>query len=817
MRTAILPAIICLLVLFCTATIFAQPATSGSGVHPGKINVQGKLLQESAGQPLSFATVSAFSLPDSTNVSNAFTEEDGAFQLGLVPGDYYLLFQYLGYQNLVQSDLSLRAGQAALDLGEVFMKDDAVALDVVEVSAERSVMQLQLDRRVFNVGKDLTNAGNSAADILNNVPSVTVDPEGNVSLRGSQGVRILVDGKPSAMLSTGDINALQRMQGDIIESIEVITNPSARYEAEGEAGIINIILKKNKKRGINGSFGLTAGYPENFGANYSLNYRQEDFNFFSNFGINYRSNPGGGSATNRFFEDGVLTEFFTTQNDRQRSGLGGNFQFGTDWFINPNNSLTASLLYRKSGDDNAAVVTYRDLAADGQLLNTIVRDNLETSNNDNFETSLNFKHTFKQPKRELTFDFKYILDDDLELADYTETDRATGDVALQRSSNTEYETNMLFQADYTHPLNKTTKVEGGLRTTLRTIKNDFLVEAAVEGGIFVSLPSFDDELQYNENILAAYVIGSKEWGKVGVQAGLRAELSDVTAALLKSDQVNQQDYLNLFPSASVSYQMSETTQLQISYSRRLSRPYFRLLLPFSNFTDPRNNSVGNPTLRPEYTDSYEVGFLRYLPAGSLLTSVYYRRTTGVIERLVLPADNGTTIRFPVNLSERNAYGLEFNFSYDLTAWWKFNTDLNFYQATVDGAFQEVDYSAELFSWSGRASSKLTIAKKLELQTTFDYKAPENNTQGRTLSRYSLDVGASLDVFAGKGTLTLSGRDLFNTRIDRRIVNLPAYQAESSFQWRRSQQVVLSFVYRLNQDKDKRGGGNRGGGDQGGDY
>lgn len=776
--------------------------TTAGGLTPHlaaqNYDLTGTLTQASDGSALPFATAIAYDRADSSMVANTTTDLDGQFTLPLTAGDYYLVFQFLGYDNKSLPGITLTGAQ---DIGTIVMGQSSVALETVTVEAERSQMVMKLDKRVFNVAKDLTGSGSTAADILNNVPSVNVDPEGNVSLRGGTGVRILVDGKPSAMLSSGDIDALRRMQGDIIESVEVITNPSARYEAEGEAGIINIILKKNKKKGVNGSFGLNAGYPENFGASYNLNYRRNDFNLFSNFGISYRRAPGGGTNEQRFLDgDGSLRQFYESVTDQDRGGIGGNFQLGTDWFINDQTQLTGYLLYRKSEDNNLTDVTYRDFNAGRELLSETVRDVVEDSGNQNLEASLDFKRTFDRKDREWTAVMQYILDDDLELSDITETVVGEQNPLFQKSSNTEYETNFLLQTDYVHPFNDSIKIEGGLRATFRTIENAFQVREGLNPENLTVVNNFDNELDYQENISAGYFIASGEFGRTGVQLGLRGEYSDVRATLLKTDDSNKQFYFNLFPSAAFTYQISETNQFQLSYSRRLSRPYFRLLLPFSNFNDTRNNSLGNPTLRPEYTDSYEGGLLKYLPAGSVLASIYYRRTTGVIQRLILPADDGTTIRFPVNLGSRDAYGLELNFNYDLLPWWKFSADGNLYQAKVEGRYLETDYSADITAWSARAANKFDVTDKLQTQVTFDYDAPQNTPQGRDLGVYSFDVGGSLDVLAGKGTLTLSGRDIFNTRIRRSVIDLPNYKSTSDFQWRRAQSVTLGFVYRLNQAK-----------------
>lgn len=797
------------LLTFFTGNIFAQQPSTPSEKASKTVRLSGMLQQETNQEPLPFATVVIYNQADSSMAGNVLTESDGTFSLQLSYGRYYAEITYIGFENKIIPDIEIKKSTKPIKLGAVNMKSDAVSLQEVEVRAERSQMEFKLDRRVFNVGKDLTNAGNSAADILDNVPSVSVDPEGNVSLRGSQGVRILVNGKPSGLLSAGETEALLRMQGDIIQSVEVITNPSARYEAEGEAGIINIILKKNQEKGVNGSFGLTAGHPTNYGASYNLNLRRQSWNFFSNFGIDYRKSPGGGSSTQRFFDNGALSEYYTTNTDQFRGGLGGYLQLGADWNIDEKNILTTSFLYRAGDEDNDGSVVYRDFDGNQNVLETTSRDIDEQEEEHNLEASLDYTKTFDKKDQELKVTFKYIVDDDTEIAQYEQTVDDSANSLLQRSRNTEDEINFLFQTDYVHPFTENSKVEGGLRTAIRTVNNDFLLEEE-ENGEFITNPSFDDQLKYTENIYAAYLIGAHEFGAFSFQGGVRAELSDITAALIRSDQSNDQDYLSFFPSASLSYELTETQQLQVSYSRRLSRPYFRRLLPFSNFNDPRNNSIGNPNLRPEFTDSYELGYLRYFDRGTMLSSIYYRNTSGVIERLTLPADDGTSIDYPVNLSTRNSYGLEFNFSYDLTDAWDVTTDFNFFRAIVDGQFEGIDYSADTYSWNSRLNSKLDVGDLVQLQASFRYQAPQKTTQGRRLSSGSIDLAGSLDVFSGKGSLTLSARDLFNTRKRRSVVDLPNFKAESVFQWRQTRRVVLTFNYRLNQDKRPMRNAGRGG-------
>jgi outer membrane receptor protein involved in Fe transport len=762
-----------------------------------EIPIEGYLLEDED-LPLGFATVVLFNTLDSSIVDNALTEDSGRFQLKATTGRYFAEISFLGYESKRISDFEIRGNTDLLDLGEIQMITNAYDLQEVFIRADRSQMELKLDKRVFNVGKDLTNSGNTAADILDNVPSVNVDAEGNVSLRGSQGVRILINGKPSGLLSSGNTDELLRMQGDIIKSVEVITNPSARYEAQGEAGIINIVLKKNEEKGVNGSFGITAGTPDNYGASYNLNLRRNQFNFFSNFGLDYRKAPGGGFSTQQFFSEGVLKNYFTTDTDQKRGGLGGYLQLGSDWNINDKNLLTGSFLYRAGDENNSATITYRDLDADGNLLQNTLRDITEGEQDHNIEASLDYSLKFDRKDQELNFAFKYILNDDTEIAEYDQSSDLATENLFQRSNNTEDEQNILIQGDYIHPFGESGKLEAGMRAALRTVDNDFLLEEQADQ-LFNTIPGFDDQLRYNENIYAAYLLAANEFGKISAQVGLRAEISDITAALIRTENKSKQDYFDLFPSATLSYKISDSKQLQASYSKRLNRPYFRRLLPFSNFNDPRSIRFGNPNLRPEYTNSYEFGFLQYFEKGSLLANIYYRQTEGVIETITMPSEDGTTIRVPINLSSRSSYGFEFNYSYDFTDDWDITTDLNFFRSTLEGFYEGVNYDAETFSWSGRLNSKWEFNDKWQLQTSFNYRGPQNTTQGRRLYSASLNLAASVDILNNRGSLTLSARDLLNTRKWRWRVDLPDYTSESEFQWRQARSLVLVFNYRLNQD------------------
>lgn len=787
--------------------------------------IKGQVLDAASKMPLEFATVTVLQQADSSLVTGGITEIDGTFSIELDYGQYIIKVEFLSYGSKTIGDVVLSREKPVFDLGKIALEADAEVLQEIEVRAERSQMQLSLDKKVFNVGKDLANSGGSAADVLDNVPSVTVDVEGNVELRGAGGVRILIDGKPSGMIGLSNSDGLKQIPANMIDRVEVITNPSARYEAEGMSGIINIVLKKERKQGLNGSFDLKGGYPTDYGITFNLNYRKNRLNFFTNYGLGYNKRPGMGSQYQEFTRNDTL--FITDNNsDRKRGGLSNNFRFGADYYFNEKNILTTAFNYRKSNDDNLNETTYEDYIF--SLENPVgitTRTDDEKENEDNLEYSLTYKKYFVDKGHELTVDFRYQDEVEDEQSDIVERNfdinfQPSGDPDLQqRSHNREKQRNMIFQADYVKPLGKEGKFEAGLRSGIRDLRNDFEV-TELEDGTWVSLPEFTNSLLYDENIHAAYTSLGSKISQFSWQLGLRAEYSDVTTELEQTNEINPREYFNLFPSAFLGYELNEENTMQVSYSRRIRRPGFWELNPFFTFSDARNIFGGNPDLNPEYTNSYEVGYLRYFTKGSLTSSVYYRHTNGVIERIRQQTSDTTSTTRPTNLSTRDDYGFEFTFSFDPAKTWRINGNANFFRSITEGEFNNQIFDADTYTMFGRLSSRVTLFKKVDFQVNFNYRAPRNTTQGRAKSEWHIDPAASMDILKGNGTLTLAVRDLFNTRRYRYITEGDDFYVEGNHQWR-ARQVNLTFTYRLNQKK-KQGRGDRGdggydGGDGGGDF
>jgi len=523
-------------------------------------------------------------------------------------------------------------------------------------------MQLALDKKVFNVGKDLSSRGGSAVEILDNVPSVQVDIEGNISLRGSSNVRILVDGKPSGLVGTGG-SGLRSLQANMIEKVEVITNPSARYEAEGMAGIINIILKKEVKKGLNGSFEVTAGVPKVLGTAANLNYRTSKLNFFVNYNIRQREGPGVGSLYQEVFRSD--TTFITEQdNKRLRGGLSQTVRLGADYFFNEKNTLTTSFSYRISDDKNFAETRYDDyINSLDNLVESSIRTDDEKEDETKLEYAIDYEKKFDREGQSWKTRISY-QDNIEEEGSILENRFLDGTLFLeQESNNKERENTLIFQSDYVVPFSKDQKFEVGGRASIRNIDNDFLVEE-LRDNVWEPLEGLSNNFQYDEKIYAAYVIYGDKIDNVSYQVGLRPEYTDVNTTLLTTNEENPRDYVNLFPSAFLGYEFGKNNTLQLSYSRRVRRPRFWDLNPFFTFSDNRNFFSGNPDLDPEFTDAFELGHLKFWDKASLSSAVYYRYTTGVIERIQVVNPDGTSVTKPQNLSTRNAYGLEFNGSYN---------------------------------------------------------------------------------------------------------------------------------------------------------
>jgi len=725
--------------------------------------VVGVVMERSSAQPVEYATVVVIDKTSGNVMSGTTTDANGRFEVTVNSQDIMVELSFIGFTSLIVDEVVFVNDKA--DLGLLKMGEDAAALDEVLITAEKSTTEFKLDKRVFNVGTDLSSTGASALEVLNNVPTVDVNIEGDVSLRGATGVQMLINGKPS-ILTDDSSNALGTITADMIEKVEVITNPSAKYEAEGTVGIINIILKKNQKNGLNGSISVNTGIPHNHSVGVSLNRRTEKFNLFTQMGVGYRELPRDNASINR---DKIRdTELYSTGVE-YRNELFYNFNLGTDYYINPHNVITLSGSYAYEIEDQPSSFDF-EFSESGNLVRSWSRSEVTAATNPKIQYELQYKRDFTDHKEhQLLFSaigryFGKALESDFTNV-YT---LGTDDLLNQKTESEFQEGKYTFNLDYTKPYGKHWKIETGAQYLTNDVSNDYKVSDEIQG-VFVEDPSLTNIFEYDQKVLGIYGTGSYEGNLWGVKLGLRAENTDLTTLLVNDNLTNQQNFTNIFPSAHLSYKFTQAISFQAGYSRRIFRPRLWDLNPFFNIKDNFNIRTGNPNLLPEYTDSYEIGSIFILEDVTLNVNVYHRYTTDRIERVSFFVDNVNTTR-PENIGTNKATGIEANFKYIVSKKFSFNGDANYNVFKRVGRFsdQSFDFSAD--KWSGKLTAKYKISKGIDVELTGRHDSRERAVQGIVSPRTHMDGGLRIKILNGKGVFNVSGRDIFASRIREKIID-----------------------------------------------
>lgn len=772
-----------------------------------KITISGLILEKGTNVPLEYATVVLQDVNKPEIVTGGVTDIDGKFSFEINSGTYNVRYEFISFKTISVKNKSLKTDT---NLGTIFLEEDVAQLKDVVVIAEKSTVEIKLDKRVYNVGKDMMVKGGTVSDVLDNVPSVTVDPDGTIALRGNENVRILIDGKPSGLAGINIADALKLLPADAVEKVEVITNPSARYDAEGSGGIINIVLRKGKAQGVNGSFVVSAGDPESYGVSSNLNYRSDNFNLFSNFGYNYRNSPGNSLNDAEYFNsDGTTSSFVNERRTNNRLNEGFNSNFGIDLFLNESSTWSNALTFSKSRGKNPDDVYFYNY--DNTFTPTFIRNrfNDQKSNDFNFEYSTNFTKKFKKDDHKLTVDIAISQNrDDESSIIYDEILGDSSSLFTESTLNNQKQQRNLFQTDYVLPIGENGRFEAGYRGSFQQNLTEFVIEPNT---------LYSNTLEYNEFINAFYAQYGNKINKFSYFLGLRFEDSDIDVNSLTANNFNNKKYNNFFPTATINYEFSDSNSLSLSYSKRINRPRGRFLNPFSTYSSNINIFQGNPDLNPAYTNAIDLGYLKRWKKLTLNSSVYVnvtdesfqfiRKESGLfVDRIPV------ILSTPINLSKEYRAGFEFNVNYTPYKWWRLNGNLNIFRNENQGDYKYVDYLGNdvvqnfdniATSWFTRISSKVTLPYKVDWQTNLTYNAPQNSAQGKRLDMTSVNLAFSKDVLKDKGSITLNVSDLFNTR-KRRFTNEieNVVSSYSEFQWRQ-RQITLAFTYRFNKKKNER--------------
>ncbi|WP_291106594.1 TonB-dependent receptor domain-containing protein [Flavobacterium sp. UBA6195] len=771
-----------------------------------KITISGKVIEKGTNQPLEYATI-VFENNITKQLSGGITDENGNFKFEVTTGKYNVRAEFISFKSIKLAQTEFNSD---VNLGVIAMEPDVAQLNEIEVVAEKSTVEIKLDKRVYNVGKDMMVKGGTVSDVLDNVPSVTVDAEGTVALRGNENVKILIDGKPSGLAGINIADALKLLPADAVEKVEVITNPSARYDAEGGGGIINIVLRKGKANGVNGSVMVNAGDPETYGTSINLNKKSNNYNLFSNIGYNYRNNPGNTMVDAEYFNaDGSTNRFIKERRTNERLSKGYNANFGIDLNLSKSLSWTNAITFRENNGENPDNVFFYNFDATNNP--TFVRNRLNDQKSDEFsiEYTSNFTKKFKKDDHKLTIDFATSQNRENEYATiYDQILENPTSIVTQGTTNKNNQQRNLIQSDYVLPIGKNGRFEAGYRGSFQKNLTDFVVTPVSE---------FSNTLEYIENVNALYTQYGSKINKFSYFFGLRFEDSHIEVNSLSLNDYNTKKYNNLFPSATFNYEFSESSSVSLSYSKRINRPRGRFLNPVSSLSSNINIFQGNPDINPSYTDAIDLGYLKKWKKLTFNTSAYINVTNDAFQ--FIRKESGLFVEgvpvilsTPINLSKEYRTGFEFNLNYTPYKWWRLNGNFNAFRNETQGNYSYVDYVGNTvlqnfdnvaLTWFTRISSKITLPYKIDWQTNATYNAPQTNAQGKSLGVASMNLAFSKDILKEKGSISLNVSDVFNSRKRIMETNIPnVVSSYSEMQWR-VRQVMLTFTYRFNKQKNEK--------------
>ncbi len=733
-----------------------------------EIAIAGTVIEKDTQQPVPYATVAIFNNNSKILINGTTTDVNGNFETVVNTNSFYIEISFIGYTTQTITDFSIANNK--VNFGTIQLTENSEALDEVLIEAEVSKTVFKLDKRVFNVGKDISTTGVSALEVLNNVPSVNVSIEGDISLRGAGGVQILINGKPSVLADESN-NALGTITADMIESIEVITNPSAKYEASGTSGILNIILKKDEKKGWNGSISVNTGVPDNHSIGGSINRRTEKFNLFTQFGIGYRSLPREREAENQNLTSG---ETILSNGEEFRNEAFFNITLGADYYINDYNVLTLSGNFAYEVEDQPSETNF-SFFEDENLISRWVRNETTDATNPKWQYDLNYKKTFKN-NEDHSFQFsalgRFFGKDQSSL--FTDTTLEGENVdSNQRTATNFQQAVYTFQADYVNPITEKYTLETGFQYVINDVGNDFEVQDLVNDE-FVTNTDLTNDFNWNQNVFGIYATGAYEGDKFGIKLGLRIENTDLQTLLVNTNESNDQNFTDFFPSFHSSYKISDNVSFQAGYSRRIFRPRLWDLNPFFNIRNNFNIRAGNPDLLPEYTDSYEITSIYKIGKASLSSSLYHRYTTEVVERVATFEDN-VTLTIPENIGTNATIGFETNGKYSPAKWLTLTGDFNFNYFDRKGEFENQNFDFSGNQWSTRLGSKIGLPADIDLELNGNYRSGFETVQGRQSGFAFLDLGLRKKLIKGKIVANLGVRDVFASRISERFVNQPTFE------------------------------------------
>ena len=793
--------ILLILVICNFSLLFAQ----GSG-NPG--SVSGKVIDNTSKQPLPYVNVSIFE--NDKIITGGITQENGSFNIkNLALKSYKIEIQFIGYKKIIKN-ITLSEADKNINLNSIFLEEDAVQLNTVEIVKERSTIEQKIDRKIVNVGKDLIASGNTASEIMNNIPTVSIDPQTKeLSLRGNSNVRVLIDGKPSNIDAA---QLLQQIPSSSIKQVELITNPSAKYNPEGMSGIINIILHKNANEGFNGSInsGVTFGITPKTNQALNLNYKVGKVNFYTNYGFNHGINANNGFIDS--FRPTLENEQDFEFRNKNTSHL---VKFGIDYYINDKNTLS---FYTNQNivDGSGRGLTVVD------YLNASQRDSrqLFDTTNDNFTQTYDmvYKHDFDKKGETIDFQTNFSNTKGPEYTDFNLGQINPTSTTLTSNDINRVTNSLQVNIDYVNPLSETVKLEIGAESRIQRITNNF-DENINEASVGYNRDG-NSNFEFKRQIHSFYTNIGKQWNKWSAQVGVRIENYDIDADFENvitssnpseniNDKSNVKDHIfTAFPSLFFNYKASEKNSFNFNYSRRVDRPGIGQISPIREWTTPLVESRGNPALEPQFTNSFEVNYTRTTKIGSITTGAFYRQISDEISRVIYknPDNPNQDILSYDNFDDNHAFGIEASANLKFYSWWSANLSADSYFKTVRGTVQNANTGdqeraeVDVTVFNARMNHNFTATKKLRFNLFAMYRGRDLSLQFDRSPMYRVDLGSTYTILKGKGSITARFNDIFETMNFAFDGSIP-YRQTGAFYWE-SQTFYIGFNYMFGGGKNK---------------
>lgn len=774
-----------------------------------KLTVSGKIIDSDYNTPLEYATISIYDSEKKNLINGVISDNSGFFSIEVKKGLYDIKIEYISFRTKSLEKIDV---QNSIDLGNINISIDENLLDEIEVVGEKTEIEIKLDKTVYNIGKDLTLKGSSVSDVLDNLPSLEVDVDGNVSLRGNQSVRILINGKPSGLVGISSNDALKQFPSESVEKVEVITSPSARYNAEGTAGIINIVLRKNKLAGLNGSASLNLGDPRRVGISTNLNYRTKKISLFSNIGDNSTKYINGFKNETEYFTNSEKNNFLYENGERNSERNSNYYNGGVEYFFNEKTSFVASFV-NNSSDGLTNTSNLIDQTFDN--INSL-SERLEDENeiDENKEFSFNFSKKFNDKGHELTIDYQKEKSFEIESSSILNNKlkpiferNLSEKITTDENQNSE-----LYKVDYVLPIGEEGQFEAGFRRSNQHQKIDYLVEKEDNSGNYISDNNLSNTLLYNEKVNAYYTQYGNKKNNFSYLVGLRFEESITNVTQVVNGDNTQKKYNDLFPTLNMAIELKEDETITLGYNRRIRRARSYFINPFPSRSSITNIFQGNPNIEPTYSNGIDLGYLKRFSQTTINGSIYFRKSTG--EFTFITENTGESVlvngnlvpvirRTPINLASNSQTGIEFNVNYTKSKLWRVRGNINFFESNLKGEYNGVIYDSKNFSWSGRLNNYLKIFSSVDWQTSLSYRAPQKTAVSNRKARISSNTALSKDLMKDKLTLTFKVNDIFETQKWRIESFNENYRSYSESSWRGGRNIELNLIYRFNQKKSDR--------------